>query len=119
MITSVPSRGPETAGLKAFTSQLAPEDRLELQVLVCEKSTPEMRMSLGASTVAAWFVRVTVAGGPAVPTGRSPNSSFPGEIVSAGLLAEGETSRLSTVVAPSHTATHTARVSHAFNRCSG
>jgi hypothetical protein len=38
--------------------------------------------------------------------------------VSAGLSAAGETSRLSTVVAPSHTATHTARVSHAFNRCS-
>ena len=112
-------RGPEMIGLNVTsTAQLAPGDRLELQVLVCEKSTPETRMSLGASTVTAWLVRVTAAGGPAVPTGRSPKSSSPGEIVTAGWSAAGDASRVSIVVAPSNRATHKVRASHAFNRCS-
>jgi hypothetical protein len=119
VITSVPSRDQEMAGLNlTSTAQLAPGDRLELQVLVSEKSTPEMSMSLSASTVTVGLVRVTVAGGPSVPTGRSPKSSSPGEIVSAGWSAAGAASRVSAVVAPRHKTTHIARVSHAFNRCS-
>src|ERR1700733_8101359 len=116
LITSVPSRDPEMAGLNlTSTAQLAPGDRLELQVLVSEKSIPEMRTSLGAIGVAVWLVRVTVAGGPSVPTGRSPKSSSPGEIVTAGWAAAGEESRVSPAVAPRNKATHIARVSHAFN----